>query len=152
MHLSRRFKRKRPPAFLPVLLFLIPGLLALFAGAVFAAEILYSEPEFESEVIIPAAISTIIAYCVFSFYFGFGSLFETPPLEFHGAIELVPYTVLALVVALAGGLFTTLFYRTHDFFHGLGIPAPLRPMIGGLAGTLIVLPLLLRLVDRGRWT
>ena len=52
---------------------------APLAGALFAAEILYSEPEFESEVIIPAAISTIIAYCVFSFYFGFGSLFETPP-------------------------------------------------------------------------
>ena len=42
---------------------------APLAGALFAAEILYSEPEFESEVIIPAAISTIVAYCVFSFYF-----------------------------------------------------------------------------------
>jgi CIC family chloride channel protein len=114
---------------------------APLAGALFAAEILYSEPEFESEVIIPAAISTIIAYCVFSFYFGFGSLFDTPPLVFHGAIELVPYTILALVVALAAGLFTTLFYRTHDFFEGLKIPAPLRPMIGGLAAGTVALAL-----------
>jgi CIC family chloride channel protein len=114
---------------------------APLAGALFAAEILYSEPEFESEVIIPAAISTIIAYCVFSFYFGFGSLFDTPPLEFHSAVELVPYSILALVVALAAGLFTTLFYRTHDFFHGLNIPRPLRPMIGGAAAGTIALAL-----------
>jgi CIC family chloride channel protein len=38
---------------------------APLAGALFASEVLYRDPEFESEVIIPAGISSVIAYCVF---------------------------------------------------------------------------------------
>ncbi|MGE5177240.1 MAG: chloride channel protein [Hyphomicrobiales bacterium] len=108
---------------------------APLAGALFAAEILYSDPDFEPDVIIPAGIATIVAYCVFSFYAGFGSLFHTPLVDFHSPLELIPYSVLALVVALGAGLFVTLFYRTHDVFSKLPIRRELRPMIGGfLAG------------------
>ena len=105
---------------------------APLAGALFAAEVLYSDPEFESDVIIPAAIATIIAYCVFSIRFGFGALFDTPRFEFHSAYELLPYTVLALVVALASGLFVKVFYGIHALFGRLRIPAALKPMIGGV--------------------
>ena len=35
---------------------------APLAGALFAAEVLYKDPEFESEVIIPAGISSVVAY------------------------------------------------------------------------------------------
>lgn len=38
---------------------------APLAGALFAAEVLYRDPEFESEVIIPAGISSVVAYCLF---------------------------------------------------------------------------------------
>ena len=110
---------------------------APLAGALFAAEVLYSDPEFESDVIIPAALSSIIAYCVFSLKFGFGSLFVTPHFVFRSAFELVPYTVLAVVVALAAGLFVRIFYGTHHYFRRLPIPPILRPAIGGLlTGTL----------------
>jgi CIC family chloride channel protein len=112
---------------------------APLAGALFAAEVLYSDPEFEPDVIIPAAISTIVAYCVFSLRFGFGALFDTPRFTFHSVTELLPYTVLAVVVALAAGIFVKLFYGTHDLFQRLKMPPAFRPMIGGfLTGMLAV--------------
>ena len=49
---------------------------APLAGALFAAEVLYRDPDFESEVIIPAGISSVVAYCVFCLRFGWGSLFS----------------------------------------------------------------------------
>lgn len=110
---------------------------APLAGALFASEVMYSDSEFEPDVIIPAAISTIIAYCVFSLKFGFGSLFDTPHFTFHSMSELLPYTALAVVVALAAGLFVKVFYGVHDAFHRLRIPAYLKPMIGGLLTGLI---------------
>ena len=45
---------------------------APLAGALFAAEVLYKDPEFESEVIIPAGISSVVAYCLFCLVFGWG--------------------------------------------------------------------------------
>ncbi len=112
---------------------------APLAGALFASEVLYSDSEFEPDVIIPAAISTIVAYCVFSLKFGFGSLFDTPHFTFHSAIELLPYTLLAVVVAMAAALFVKVFYGVHDFFHKLRIPNFLKPMFGGLLTGLIAL-------------
>jgi CIC family chloride channel protein len=105
---------------------------APLAGALFAAEVLYSDPEFEPDVIIPAAISTIIAYCVFSLKFGFAPLFATPGFVFHSATELIPYTVLALVVALGAITFVKAFYGAYDVFKGLRIAPVLRPALGGL--------------------
>ncbi|MCK5350165.1 MAG: chloride channel protein, partial [Desulfobacula sp.] len=46
---------------------------APLAGALFAAEVLYRDPDFESEVIIPAGISSVVAYCTFCLVFGWGS-------------------------------------------------------------------------------
>lgn len=105
---------------------------APLAGALFAGEVLYSDPEFEPDVIIPAAISTIIAYCVFSLRFGFGALFGTPNFTFHTIAELVPYTVLAIVVAAASGLFVKTFYGIHDLFERLRMPVVVKPMLGGV--------------------
>ena len=110
---------------------------APLAGALFAAEVLYSDPEFESDVIIPAAIATIVAYCVFSLKFGFGSLFATPRFTFRSAAELLPYSLLALVVALASGLFVKVFYGTHALFARLRMPKVLKPALGGLLTGLI---------------
>lgn len=113
---------------------------APLAGALFAGEVLYSDPEFEPDTIIPAAISTIVAYCVFSLKFGFGALFDTPRFAFHSAVELIPYTLLAIVVALASGLFVKVFYGTHAAFNRLRMPKALKPMVGGvLTGSLAML-------------
>jgi hypothetical protein len=49
------------------------GIAAIFraplAGALFAAEVMYRSPDFESEVVIPAALACIVAYCTFGVVF-----------------------------------------------------------------------------------
>jgi chloride channel protein, CIC family len=105
---------------------------APLAGALFAAEVLYSDPEFEADVIIPAAISTIVAYCVFSLKFGFAPLFSTPAFSFHSAAELLPYTALAAVVALGAIAFVKVFYGTRALFARLPLAPMLKPALGGL--------------------
>lgn len=105
---------------------------APLAGALFAGEVLYSDPEFEPDVIIPAAIATIVAYCVFSLKFGFGALFATPHFRFRSAAELIPYSLLALVAALAAGMFVKIFYGSHALFQRMRTPKALKPALGGL--------------------
>ena len=77
---------------------------APLAGALFAAEVLYKDPEFESEVIIPAGISSVVAYCLFCLVFGWGSLFDSPSLTFRNPLELGPYIVLAVTLSLTRGI------------------------------------------------
>ena len=111
---------------------------APLAGALFAAEVLYRDPEFESEVIIPAGISSVVAYCLFCLVFGWGSLFDSPPFKFNQVLELGPYLVLAVVLVGTGALYVKIFYGTIHFFEGLKrIPNHIKPAIGGLGTGLI---------------
>lgn len=106
---------------------------APLAGALFAAEVLYRDPEFESEVIIPAGITSVVAYCVFCLVFGWGSLFDSPPFNFRNPLELGPYLVLALVLVATGVLYIKTFYGTiHIFASFRKIPNHIKPAIGGL--------------------
>ncbi len=115
------------------------GIAAIFraplAGALFAAEVLYSSPEFEPEVIIPAGIASVVAYCTFGAAFGWHPLFATPDLTFSNPWQLVAYLVLALCMAVLAALYTRTFYGVTAFFHRLRFPRALRPALGaGLAG------------------
>lgn len=111
---------------------------APLAGALFAAEVLYRDPEFESEVIIPAGISSVVAYCLFCLVFGWGSLFDSPPFKFQNPLELGPYLVLALVLVGSGACYVKMFYGTIHFFEKLThIPNHIKPAIGGLCTGLI---------------
>ena len=111
---------------------------APLAGALFAAEVLYRDPEFESNVIIPAGISSVVAYCVFCLVFGWGSLFETPDFVFRNPLELGPYLVLAIVLVAGGVLYVKSFYGITGLFHSLKkIPPHLKPAIGGLCTGII---------------
>jgi chloride channel protein, CIC family len=106
---------------------------APLAGALFAAEVLYRDPEFESEVIIPAGISSVVAYCVFCLFFGWGSLFDTHDYLFRNPLELGPYTVLAFALAGAGFLYVKAFYGVQHLAHAMTrIPNYVKPAIGGL--------------------
>ena len=105
---------------------------APLAGALFAAEVLYRDPEFESEVIIPAGISSVVAYCVFCLCFGWGSLFDTHDFLFRNPLELGPYTVLAFVLAGAGFLYVKTFYGVQHIAHAIRIPNHIKPAIGGM--------------------
>lgn len=105
---------------------------APLAGALFAAEVLYSEPEFESDVIIPAGIASVVGYCVFCLVFGWGSLFETQHFVFRNPLELGPYTILAFVLVLFGVFYVKSFYGIHRFFKSIRIPNHVKPALGGL--------------------
>ncbi len=105
---------------------------APLAGALFAAEVLYRDPDFESEVIIPAGISSVVAYCTFCLVFGWGSLFDSPNFKFQNPLELGPYLVLAGVLVLTAILYIKVFYGVIDIFKKLSIPNHFKPAIGGL--------------------
>jgi CIC family chloride channel protein len=121
------------------------GIAAIFraplAGTMFAAEVLYRSPEFESEVIIPAGIASVVSYCIFGAYTGWEPLFSIPDLAFSGPLELGPYLLLALFMALLALLYTRSFYGCKRLFDRLPIRRHFRPAIGafltGLVGLLL---------------
>ncbi len=105
---------------------------APLAGALFSAEVLYRDPEFESDVIIPTGIASIVAYCIFCLVFGWGSLFDAEDFIFNNPMELGPYTVLALVLVGAGIFYIKCFYGVHNIAKKIKIPNHIKPAIGGL--------------------
>ena len=121
------------------------GIAAIFraplAGALFAAEVLYRSPEFEPEVIMPAAIASVVSYCTFGFYAGWQPLFAVPDLAFADPRQLLPYSLLALFVALLAMLYTRTFYGVTHLFRQLPVPKHFRPSIGaaltGLLGVVL---------------
>lgn len=113
---------------------------APLAGAVFAGEILYSEADLESEVIVPAAAASVVAYSVYvqslppdvRFVPIFGAGLQH---NFVSPLELLAYLVLAVVLVLVGGLYVRTFYGTQKLFRQLPVIPHIRPAIGaGLAG------------------
>jgi CIC family chloride channel protein len=130
------------------------GISAIFraplAGALFAAEVLYWSSDLESEVIIPAALASITAYCTFGLGIwtfapdkAWAPLFSLSPdilnrLTFDNPLHLGPYLILALFVAVLAMLYTRSFYFITAWFHLLPIRPHLKPAIGafftGLTG------------------
>ncbi len=109
------------------------------AGALFAAEVLYASPEFEPEVILPAALASVIAYSTFGAIFGWTPLFTLPELHFGNPWQLVAYTLLALAMVPLAMVYTRTFYGLTALFRRLPIPHHFRPAIGAcLTGLLAV--------------
>ena len=106
---------------------------APLAGALFAAEVLYRDPEFESEVLIPAGISSVVGYCLFSVVFGWGSLFQSPDFVFRNTLELGPYIILTFVLVAGGVFYVKCFYGVVHVSKAIKIPDHFKPAIGGLA-------------------
>lgn len=123
------------------------GIAAVFraplAGTMFAAEVLYRSPEFEPEVIIPAGIASVVSYCVFGAFTGWEPLFQIPRLAFGGPMELGPYLLLALFMALLALLYTRTFYGAKRLFSRLPVSRYFRPAIGAFLTGLVGLSLYL---------
>ncbi len=126
------------------------GVAAIFraplAGALFAAEVLYRSPDFESEVIIPAGLASVAAYCTFGLRFGFAPLFTIPDdvrrvLTFSEPLRLVSYLILALLMVVLAMIYTRTFYGLTHLFHSWKIPPHVKPAIGALASGLLGLAL-----------
>jgi CIC family chloride channel protein len=122
------------------------GVAAIFraplAGALFAAEVLYRSPDFESEVIIPAGLASVTAYCTFGLAFGWAPLFSLPPevlaaLTFENPWQLFPYLLLALFMVVLAMVFTRSFYGLTHLFRRLPVRPHFKPALGAfLSGAL----------------
>jgi chloride channel protein, CIC family len=126
------------------------GVAAIFraplAGALFAAEVLYRSPDFESEVIIPAGLASVAAYCTFGIKFGWAPLFTIPEdvrhmLTFNSPLRLLSYLILALLMVVLAMLYTRTFYGLTHLFHSWKIPRHFKPAVGAFASGLLGLAL-----------
>ena len=119
------------------------GVAAIFraplAGTLFAAEVLYCSPEFEPEVILPTGLASVVSYCTFGVmgvWLGgidqpWRPLFSTPDtLAFTSAWELLPYSLLAIWVAVLAMIYVRTFYGVTHLFELLPIRKSFRPAIG----------------------
>lgn len=107
---------------------------APLGGALFAVEVLYASTAIEFSGIVPCVVASVVAYSVFASIFGPGLAFSTPAdLRFHGPAELPLYVVFAVLCALVGFFYVTIFYGMRDrVFHRLKLPNHVKPAIGGL--------------------
>lgn len=105
---------------------------APLGGSLFAIEVLYKS-DMESEGLVPAFISSTIAYSIFSSYFGWGHIFATPMLSFSRPVELIFYGFLGILCAGTAILFVTIFYfMRRKFFSPMKLKPHFKPAIGGL--------------------
>lgn len=126
------------------------GVAAIFraplAGALFAAEVLYRSPDFESEVIIPAGLASVTAYSTFGMAFGWKPLFSLSPellelLAFDNPLSLLPYSLLALFVVVLAAFYVRSFYGLTHLFHKLQLRPHFKPAIGAFLSGLLGLGL-----------
>ena len=90
------------------------GLGAIFraplGGALTAIEVIYKE-DFESEAVLPSVISSVIAYSLFSLFFGNEPIFGIPEFQFTNPFELPFYIALAFFCSFTGWMHV----RTFEF-------------------------------------
>lgn len=105
---------------------------APFGGSLFAIEVLYKS-DMESEGLVPAFISSTVAYSIFSSFFGWGHIFTTPMLSFSRPVELIFYGMLGILCAGTAILFVTIFYfLRRKLFKPMILKPHYKPAIGGL--------------------
>lgn len=111
---------------------------APLGGALFAAEVLYRDAEFESAALVPGFVAAIIAYSVYCSFTGvWGPMFNIPPLQFLHPLELPFFVLLGVGCVLVGSLYIKVFYGLRDLFRKMPVPNHVKPCIGGLAVGLI---------------
>jgi CIC family chloride channel protein len=105
---------------------------APLGAAIFAIEALYIR-DFEVDAIMPALISSVVGYSVFSAAYGFAPLFATPQIQFTSIDSLPLFALLGIFNGAAAILFVKIFYATRSFFEHRGkIHAVIKPAIGGV--------------------
>ena len=111
------------------------GISAVFrtplGAALLAIEFLYRD-DFESEALIPAVLSSVIAYSVALSVFGTKPLFGILPHYAFEPRQLPLFIGLALVIVLGAKLFEGTLELSHSLFAKMPGPIWMRPAIGGL--------------------
>ena len=112
---------------------------APLGGALFAIEVLYSKQDMETETLIPAVVSSLVAFSILTTITGQTQIFHTLQFTFT-AKELLPYAILGLICSVIGILYVRVFYGARDyFFKKIPLPPHVLPMIGGLLTGLLAL-------------
>lgn len=115
---------------------------APLAGAIFAGEIMYRDADIESDVLIPTAVGSIVAYSVYGMFMPpelcfahiFGGLADYSA---SSLLELLPYTILAVSLSAMAWLYVRIFYGLHNLFGRLPGPPHLRPAAGAFLTGLV---------------
>lgn len=113
------------------------GLGAIFraplGGALTAVEVIYRE-DFEAEAVLPAVVSSVAAYTIFTLFFGAGSIFTAPDYHFGDVRELPLYALLAVFCSGAAWVYLRGFFLfKHRVFGTLQkrLGLPLTTALGG---------------------
>lgn len=115
---------------------------APLGGAIFAIEVLYKR-DLEVEALVPAFISSVVAYAIFSSVFGFEPIFRIPELLFTNPVNLIFYGVLGLISGALAILYVDVFYGMRDkIFRRIRLMSHFKPALGGLmlGGLILLLP------------
>ena len=101
-------------------------------GSIFGIETLYKK-DYEVEALVPAVLSTFVAYIVFSVIVGWRPIFDTPPYSFTSA-QLPFFAALGVLAGLMARLYVYMYTKVRECFQGLKNPIikPIKPAIGGL--------------------
>ncbi len=112
------------------------------AGALFAAEILYSDADLEADVIVPCAVASTIAYSIFSFWLPpavrFLPLFgDKLKYQLTSLSQLWPFTALAIVLVAVAVFYIKCFYGIHNACKKSKVSLMIRPVVGAVAAGLM---------------
>ncbi|MBI1311462.1 CBS domain-containing protein [bacterium] len=127
---------------------------APLAASLFAAEILYRDEDIESDVIVPAAISSIVSFSVFSVLIGasgFTPLFGNGlHYELKSLFELIPMALMSVMLVLAAVTYIKTFYGIHKLAAKIkAVPNFVKPAIGAVLAGLVGIGLHLTFDDEG---
>ncbi len=115
---------------------LAAGIGALFraplAGALFAAEILYSGLDMEYEAILPAFIASAVSYTVYAFFYGWVPMFTMPSYAYNDGTSLLPYLLLAVIVSVGAKFYIQTFRQVAGAFRKVNGSPWMKVAVGGL--------------------
>ncbi len=154
-YLARKFRLSRQDRRVLLVAGMAAGIAALFraplAGAIFAVEVLYADPDFETGSLLPAFFAATVAYCVYASVFGAAPVFAVAHMEkFNRPLVLLPLTALTLVAVGAGFLFARSLRGSQWLFGRLGVPAWLKPCIGGLGAGAVAVAIYVVMIPSAR--
>jgi CIC family chloride channel protein len=119
--------------------FLALGLRAPLAAAVLAVELLYRRFEFEIEALVPAVLSSVVAYAIYGLFRGFAPLFDLPVLGGQPPLLLPAFFALGLLQALAATGFVLGLRGLRAAWARVRVPAWTRlALVGALFGALVI--------------
>ncbi len=105
-------------------------------GALFAAGVLYKEPEFETDAIVPAFVASVVGYSTFMAFYGFGEFLipNANDLVFSEVWHLLPYLLLGPLCGLVSILLSLSMWIVEKKLLPLSrLPRWFAPAIGGLS-------------------